>query len=58
MNWATGACLVLRGAYALLYIGVEKNRFSYARSVVWAASVGVMMAVLIKAGNEMVRQTS
>ncbi|KAH7126941.1 hypothetical protein B0J11DRAFT_526813 [Dendryphion nanum] len=54
MNFATGAVLLLRLVYTLLYIRIEKTQFSHARSAVWAAGVGVLMGLYIKAGNVVV----
>lgn len=58
LNIATGVALGLRLVYTLLYIGISKNKPSYARSMVWAGFVGTLVTVLIKAGNVVVKQTS
>jgi uncharacterized MAPEG superfamily protein len=52
MNIATSAFLVLRVAYAVLYVRTETQKASYARSLVWAASVVVAMGLYVQAGRE------
>ena len=53
----SGAVLGLRGAYTLLYIGVDSQNLSYLRTLTWMTSVGCCMTLLIKAGNVLANGT-
>ena len=50
LNLACGAFIALRVMYLAVYIGASKPPLSYARTVIWIASVGVCLYILIQAG--------
>lgn len=52
LNAATGAYLVLRVAYTVLYINTTTRKTSFLRSLTWAGSVLTLMGLYVKAGRE------
>ncbi|MCJ1379354.1 hypothetical protein MMC17_002455 [Xylographa soralifera] len=51
LNTMAGAVLALRAVYNVVYVTVGDTRKSFARTGVWAASVGCCFYLIIKAGN-------
>jgi len=53
MNTAVGVYLALRASYIALYLNTTTRRNSFIRTLNWAASLGVLFTVFIKAGNKL-----
>ena len=51
LNAVCAGFLVLRALYAVVYIGVTKSSLSYVRSVIWMASVGCCLYLLVISGG-------
>ncbi|MCJ1431158.1 hypothetical protein MMC27_000509 [Xylographa pallens] len=51
LNTVAGAVLALRALYTIVYVTVGDSRKSYARTGIWAASVGCCFYLIVKAGN-------
>jgi uncharacterized MAPEG superfamily protein len=56
MNTVAGVYVGLRMAYTTLYINTTTNKWSYARSLVWGTSVGMLMWVYVRVGNRWVER--
>jgi uncharacterized MAPEG superfamily protein len=56
MNTVAGVYVGLRMAYTALYINTTTNKWSYARSLVWGTSVGMLMWVYVRVGNRWVER--
>jgi uncharacterized MAPEG superfamily protein len=53
MNTLVAAYLGLRVLYSVLYVKIEANKLSYARSGTWALGVALLMTMFVKAGNKL-----
>lgn len=51
VNMVCGVFLGLRTVYLSLYIAIERQALSYARSMVWMASAACCLYLLVKSGN-------
>ncbi|KAF2110423.1 hypothetical protein BDV96DRAFT_501171 [Lophiotrema nucula] len=51
LNLAIGSYIGLRTLYIWQYINVQRQRYSYLRSVNWAVSTGILFWIFVKAGN-------
>ena len=53
LNTVAGAYLALRIAYTYAYINTETVPNSFIRSALWATSLGSLLYLIIRAGNEL-----
>ncbi|MCJ1290238.1 hypothetical protein MMC34_001774 [Xylographa carneopallida] len=51
LNTMAGAVLALRSLYNVVYVTVGDPRKSFARTGIWAASVGCCFYLIVRAGN-------
>ncbi|KAF2867956.1 hypothetical protein BDV95DRAFT_501944 [Massariosphaeria phaeospora] len=56
LNAAIGSYLGLRIVYTALYINVTTRKYSFARTLTWAASTLLLFGIYIKAGNKTIAQ--